>query len=65
MPVITSNIEPMPEVSGGAALLADPYLPEDFAEKFMQLRDSEFRKNIINKGLENIKRFQPAIIIVY
>lgn len=56
-PVIASNLEPMPEVSGGAALHADPYKPEDFANAFLLLKNKELKAALISKGLENSQRF--------
>ncbi|RDC66095.1 glycosyltransferase family 4 protein [Adhaeribacter pallidiroseus] len=57
-PVITSNIEPMPEVSGGGALLADPNSPADFANAFLALHDLATRAILIKRGFENAKRFE-------
>ncbi len=62
-PVIASNIEPMPEVSDGSALHADPTKPKEFAEKFLLLQDQTFRANLIRKGFENIIRFHPNRMI--
>jgi glycosyltransferase involved in cell wall biosynthesis len=51
-PVITSDVTSMPEVSGGAALLVDPYQEKDIAEKMKMLFDSEeLQKQLIEKGL--------------
>lgn len=61
--VIASNREPMPEVSGGAALHADPDDPESFAEAFRQLRDPVFKRDLIHRGWENGQRFLPAAMI--
>lgn len=59
-PVIASNIEPMPEVSGGAAIYADPANPGEFAEAFLSLRDVVKRSQIIEKGFFNTRRFSLA-----
>lgn len=56
-PVIASNIEPMPEVSGGAALHADPNKPQDFAQAFLSLRDDAVRRKLIEGGFNNVHRF--------
>ena len=61
--VIASNLAPMPEVSGGAALHSDPNKPEDFAKAFLSLSDIELKNQIVKKGLENVKRFSQEIII--
>ncbi|WP_018614255.1 glycosyltransferase family 4 protein [Segetibacter koreensis] len=56
-PVIASNIEPMPEISGRAALHVNPYSPEEFAEAFLSLKDIDKRSEIIEKGFYNSRRF--------
>ncbi|HEV7329747.1 MAG TPA: glycosyltransferase family 1 protein [Flavisolibacter sp.] len=62
-PVITSAIEPMPEVGGDGALYADPYSPESFAQAFLELQDEAIRNDLVEKGLQNIRRFQPQSMI--
>lgn len=58
--VITSNISPMNEVSGGAALLVDPYSIEFIREAVLSvIQDSALRENLIQKGFERVKAFQP------
>ena len=44
VPVIASDIEPMPEVSGGAALHASPYSPSAFASALAVLKESNKRE---------------------
>jgi len=62
-PVITSNLSPMIEVSGGAAYLADPHDAASIREGILKIiSDDEFRESITRQGLENVKRFQPAAI---
>ena len=62
-PVIASNIEPMPEVSNGTALHADPTKPDEFANAFLKLQDATIRTDLIRRGLENIERFRPSRMI--
>lgn len=62
-PVIASNINPIPEISGGAALLADPTKPHEFGNALLSLADNNLRTDLINGGLENIRRFSPSIMI--
>jgi glycosyltransferase involved in cell wall biosynthesis len=57
-PVIASNIEPMPEVSGGAAIFADPTSSRSFAKAILSLRNPDTRNKLISKGALNSKRFQ-------
>ncbi|MDQ6813778.1 MAG: glycosyltransferase family 4 protein [Bacteroidota bacterium] len=59
-PVIASNVEPMPEVSGNAALHADPFNPTEFASAFLSLQNDDYRSSLIEKGLENSKKFNLA-----
>jgi glycosyltransferase involved in cell wall biosynthesis len=56
-PVIASSLNPLPEVSGGAALHADPDKPADFAGAFLTLQNRVTRHELISKGFENAKRF--------
>ena len=51
-PVLTSNVASMPEVAGGAALLADPRDVDDIAEKMCSLAvDEVLRENLRTRGL--------------
>ena len=63
-PVIASNYDPMPEVSGGAALHYDPTKPQDFARGYEDLQKEDFRKVLIQKGLENSLRFESKHMIM-
>lgn len=63
VPVISSIIEPMPEISGGAALLANPADPAAFAAAFLSLRDKSLKEDLIQKGFENCKRFAPEQMV--
>jgi len=50
-PVITSNITSMPEVAGDAALLVDPFSPEDIASALSKMAtDKKLRERLIEKG---------------
>lgn len=61
--VITSNKSPMKEVSGGAALLINPKSEEEIKNAITKLvNDTELRKELIQKGKENIKNYSPEII---
>jgi glycosyltransferase involved in cell wall biosynthesis len=51
IPVITSNTSSMPEVSGGAALLVDPYNPNEITDAIEQLlSDQELRQKLCKAG---------------
>ncbi len=57
-PVVTSDIGPMDEVANSREMLADPNSPEAIAKVSAKiLQNKEFRKKMIIKGNENIKRF--------
>jgi glycosyltransferase involved in cell wall biosynthesis len=62
-PVIASDIEPMPEVSGGAALHADPHHPKAWAAAFLTLLNPTTREQVIAAGYQNSQRFAPTRII--
>ena len=62
-PVVTSNLEPMVSVAGGAACLVDPYDPESIRCGVLRLiQDSAYREELIQRGFENVKRFSPKAI---
>jgi glycosyltransferase involved in cell wall biosynthesis len=57
-PVITSFTSSLPEIVGDAGIMVDPYNITDIATAIEQvLSDSELRDNLIQKGLERVKRF--------
>lgn len=62
-PVIASNIEPIPEVSGGAALHCHPDKPEEFVKAFQSLSNEKFKSELVQKGFVNCNRFKPERMI--
>ena len=61
--VITSNLLSMPEVAAGAAHLVDPYSVQEIREGILKLiDDAAYRNGLIQKGLQNCRRFDPALI---
>ncbi|MDD5083780.1 MAG: glycosyltransferase family 1 protein [Candidatus Moranbacteria bacterium] len=57
-PVITSKTSSLPEVAGEGALLVDPESAQEIAEAMGWLvSDNELKSDIMQKGLENVKRF--------
>ncbi len=62
-PVIASDVEPMPEVSGGAALHADPADAAAFARALLALQQSDTRADYVHRGLTNATRFAPETIM--
>jgi len=58
VPVITSNTSSMPEVSGGAAYIIDPYKPEEITQAIIDILNNEKLKNeLIQKGLKQAEKF--------
>ena len=57
-PVITSNCTSMPEISGDAALLVDPYSPDSISEAMLKIADDKtLREELVNKGIERSQYF--------
>ncbi len=59
VPVITSDVASMPEVSGGAALLVDPKDASSIADAIKKvIEDKAFSKKLIQKGINRAKDFE-------
>ena len=56
-PVVTSDTTAMPEIAGGAALLADAARPEEIAERIIEALDPEMRGRLIERGLARAATF--------
>ena len=57
-PVVASDKTSIPEVAGDAACLIDATRPEEIAKALKSvLTDEELRDSLIQKGFENVKRF--------
>jgi glycosyltransferase involved in cell wall biosynthesis len=62
-PVITSNLSPMREVAGGAALLVDPYSPEDIRAALLRLfEDAGLRETLISAGFRNVRQYGAPLV---
>lgn len=58
VPVIVSNNSCLPEVAGNGAVFVDPKNSAEIAEAMEKVLGSEeLRRNLIQRGLENVKRF--------
>ena len=58
-PVLTSSLSPMKEVAGNGAAFCDPYSVDSIKEGLMRIiNNAEYRKVLINNGLENVKRYR-------
>ena len=61
--VLTSNVASMPEVAGEGALFVDPFSVKSIREGIERLiNDVDLRKTLIDRGRENVKRFEPKEI---
>lgn len=62
-PIITSNFGAMKEVSNGSACEVDPNDVNVIKESMVKIfKDEQFRQQLIQNGLQNVKRFQPEWI---
>lgn len=62
-PVITSDLSPMKEVAGGAAIMVDPFNVEQIRNGILSLiNNGDLREQLVKLGLENVKRFEAANI---
>ncbi len=60
-PVITSNLSSLPEVAGDAALLVDPYRPEEITEAMQTIaHDSALRSRLSALGIARARQFNWA-----
>jgi len=59
-PVVCSNRCSMPEVAGAGALVCDPDNERDFAAAVLSLSDPFVRQDLIEKGFENLRRFESG-----
>jgi len=59
-PVVTSNSSSLPEVTGGAAVLVDPYSVQDLARAIATIdADGDLRRELTSRGLQRAKVFSP------
>jgi glycosyltransferase involved in cell wall biosynthesis len=62
-PVVTSRIASMPEVAGNAACLVDPFDVGSIRSGLLKVLESaDYRRELVENGLENAKRFDPSLI---
>jgi glycosyltransferase involved in cell wall biosynthesis len=61
--VVTSNISPMQDLAGDAAVLADPYSIESIREAVVKvIGDEEIRNSLISKGLKNVEQYTASAV---
>ena len=59
--VLTSSLEPMHSVAGGAAIEVDPYDVASIRAGFEKcIADAALREELIRMGLENARRYSPS-----
>lgn len=56
--VITSDLEPMTEIAGGAAILVNPNDTQSMHDAYLRTMDENVRREVIAKGTKNVQRFQ-------
>jgi glycosyltransferase involved in cell wall biosynthesis len=62
-PVICGNTASMPEVSGGAACVVDPYDVHEIRAGIDRIiSDDEYREDLVRRGRENAKKYDPNTI---
>jgi glycosyltransferase involved in cell wall biosynthesis len=62
-PVITSNLEPMNEISQGAALLVNPFSVASIREAVIKLINNEqLRDELVERGFEVVKQYEVETI---
>jgi glycosyltransferase involved in cell wall biosynthesis len=62
-PVVTSCIEPMASLAGGAACLVDPRDPISIRSGILRvIEDRDYREELVRLGFENVKRFSAEAI---
>ena len=62
-PVLTSDQSPMKEVAGGGACLVNPGDVQSIRNGLKRIiEEEEYRNQIVQKGFENVQRFQPGPI---
>lgn len=59
-PVLTSNLSPMKEVAGDAAILVDPRSPDDIRRGYEKMKDEA--GSLVEKGFKNVERFSSREI---
>jgi len=58
VPVIVSNASSLPEVVGSGGIMIDPNKPDEIFEAMKEiLTNPELKKKLIEKGLEQAKKF--------
>lgn len=63
LPVVTSDVRPMRDIAGGAAILVDPSAPESIRKGIQTaLADVDTRERLVAEGRRNVLRFLPDAV---
>lgn len=58
VPVITSDTSSMPEIAGDAAMIIDPFKPEQITDALIQITNNQsLKKQLIERGLQQSAKF--------
>lgn len=62
-PVLTSDLSPMREVSGGGALLVDPFSVADIRSGLLRLmEDAGLREGLVSAGFRNVHQYSATSV---
>jgi O-antigen/teichoic acid export membrane protein len=62
-PVVTSNLDPLVSVAGGAACLVDPWISESIRSGVLRvLKDADYRRDLVRLGYQNVRRFDAQSV---
>jgi glycosyltransferase involved in cell wall biosynthesis len=62
-PLLTSDLPPMNEVAGEGAWFVDPFDVSSIRSGLMAIMNNDsLRSEIVEKGIENVRRFEPSLI---
>lgn len=61
--IVTSKIEPMKSIANDNAVLVNPYAVDEIRAGFLKaINDREMRKSMVERGLEEVKKYTSARI---
>lgn len=64
LPVITSDLDPMREVAGDAALLCNPLIPDSIRESILKIiHNNDLKHQLISSGFINVQRFSVHDVV--
>jgi glycosyltransferase involved in cell wall biosynthesis len=62
-PVVTSDLQPMPEVAGGGACLVNPFDVASIRAGVLRvIDDAGYRERLVSAGYHNAERFRTAVV---